>query len=357
MPIMTTMMLMVVKKRSQPYFKKQAFSAALSTTLYEIKSYTVHVTTKGSSTPLTATMKWSDARLSDNPADHVPEALRRKYVTYTAYSDAEHNNPVTTFKQIQDANNGMHIYLDYTVSANIPFETLPEDGNFENARWYTMRMDGVANPKYIAYNDGSNNVVVTNESGAAKGSNTASQVHQGENSAEAMVAFMGDPYELKILNRKACESASANRFIGCATSATEGTGLTTGQTGSSDISKWEIVYESTGEEGFLLRQFNTVETPKYIGLGSDANNKPVTYSTTSTRINVVELEKVKYTYHIVRNNDGDIAVKASDTHDIAKKLKSWTDIPNVIRSPFLKDATVAYYGTINDAKNQTNPHH
>lgn len=340
--------------RSQPYFKKQAFSAALSTTLYEIKSYTVHVTTKGSSTPLTATMKWSDARLSDNPADHVPEALRRKYVTYTAYSDAEHNNPVTTFKQIQDANNGMHIYLDYTVSANIPFETLPEGGNFEDARWYTMRMDGVANPKYIAYNDGSNNVVVTNGSGAAKGSNTASQVHQGENSAEAMVAFMGDPYELKILNRKACESASANRFIGCATSATEGTGLTTGQTGSSDISKWEIGYESTGEDGFLLRQFNTIETPKYIGLGSDANNKPVTYSTTSTRIKVVELEKVKYTYHIVRNDAGDIAVKASDTHDIAKKLRSWTDIPNVIRSPFLKDATVAYYGTINDAKNQTN---
>lgn len=341
--------------RSQPYFKKQAFSAALSTTLYEIKSYTVHVTTHGSSTEITATMKWSDARLSDNPADHVPEALRRKYVTYTAYSDAEHNNLVTTFKQIQDANNDMHIYLDYTVSANIPFEALPEDGNFENARWYTMRMDGVANPKYIAYNDGSNNVVVTNESGAAKGSNTASQVHQGENSAEAMVAFMGDPYELKILNRKACESASANRFIGCATSATDGTGLTTGQTGSSDISKWEIVYESTVDAGFLLRQFNTVATPKYIGLGSDANNKPVTYSTTSTRINVVELEKVKYTYHIVRNNDGDIAVKASDTHDIAKKLKSWTDIPNVIRSPFLKDATVAYYGTINDAKNQTNP--
>ncbi|MBO5631572.1 MAG: hypothetical protein J5965_21085, partial [Aeriscardovia sp.] len=215
----------------------------------------------------------------------------------------------------------------------------------------------MANPKYIAYEGTSNSLVVTNGSGAAKGSNTASQVHQGENSAEAMVAFMGDPYELRILNRKACESASANRFIGCATSATEGTGLTTGQTGSSDISKWEIVYESTGEDGFLLRQFNTVATPKYIGLGSDANNKPVTYSATSTRIKVVELEKVKYTYHIVRNNDGDIAVKASDTHDIAKKLRSWTDIPDIIRSPFLapsNTATVTYYGSLDDAKGKTN---
>lgn len=346
------------KKRSQPYFKLQSLNSAYPTNIFEIRTYTVHVKTHGATgetpTTLTATMKWSDARLSDDPAEHFPEALRRKYCSYTAYSDAACTIPANSFQAIQDANNGRNIYLKYTVSESMPFETLPAGGSYEDARWYTMRMDGVANPKYIAYNDGSNNVVVTNGSGAAKGSNTASQVHQGENSAEAMVAFMGDPYELKILNRKACESASANRFIGCATSATDGTGLTTGQTGSSDISKWEIVYESTVDAGFLLRQFNTVATPKYIGLGSDANNKPVTYSTTSTRIKVVELEKVKYTYHIVRNNDGDIAVKASDTHDIAKKLKTWTDIPNVIRSPFLKDATVTYYGTIADAKGQTN---
>lgn len=341
--------------RSQPYFKKQALSSALPIKLYEIKSYTVHVTTKGSGTELTAPMKWSDARHSDNPADHVPEALRRKYVSYTAYSDAAHTQPVTTFKAIQDAKNGMHIYLDYTVSESMPFETLPEGGNYENARWYTMRMDGVTNPKYIAYNDGSGNVVVTDASGAAKGSNTASQIHQGEDSPEAMVAFMGDPYELKILNRKACEDASGNKYIGCATGSTlETTGLTTDKTSSSDISTWEIVYESIGETGMLLRQFNTVSSPKYIGLGSAANDKPVIYSATESRIRVVELEQVTYTYHIVRNDAGDIAVKASSTHDIGKMLRSWTDIPSVIRSPFLKDATVTYYENISDAKAKTN---
>lgn len=344
--------------RSQPYFKKQALSKALITTLYEIKSYTVHVTTHGSGTEITTTMKWSDARLSDNPADHVPEALRRKYVTYTAYSDAAHNNPVTTFQAIQAANNEMNIYLDYTVSESIPFETLPEDGNYTNARWYTMRMDGVKNPKYIAYNDGSGNVVVTNGSGAAKGSNTASQIHQGENSAEAMVAFMGDPYELKILNRKACETAGDNTFIGRPAASELGTGLTTNN-GTSDITTWEIVYESTGVDGFLLRQFNTAATPKYIGLGSATNNKPVTYSDTESRIRAVELAQVKYTYHIVRNDAGDIAVKASSTHDVGKMLRSWTDIPDVIRSPFLNpdrypSASVTFYGTIGDAKNKTN---
>lgn len=342
--------------RSQPYFKKQALSSALPIKLYEIKSYTVHVTTKGSSTELTAPMKWSDARLSDNPADHVPEALRRKYVTYTAYSDAAHTQPVTTFQAIQDANNGMHIYLDYTVSESMPFETLSTTGNYLNARWYTMRMDGVTNPKYIAYEGTSNSLVVTDGSGNTKGSNTASQIHQGENSPEAMVAFMGDPYELKILNRKACEDASGNKYIGCATGSTlETTGLTTDKTGSSDISTWEIVYESIGETGMLLRQFNTVSSPKYIGLGSAANNKPVIYSATESRISVVELEQVTYTYHIVRNDAGDIAVKASSTHDIGKMLRSWTDIPSVIRSPFLKDATVTYYSSLANAKAKTSP--
>ena len=344
-----------VPRRSQPYFKLQSLGSAYATNFYEIKEYTVYVKTHGSGTTLSTTMKWSDARLNDNPADHVPEALKRKYCSYTAYSDAACTVPANTFKAIQDANNDMKIYLKYAVSESLPFDTLRSADSYQDARWYTMRMDGVTNPKYIAYKgDGSNNVVVTNGSGAAKGSNTPSQVHQGENSAEAMVAFMGDPYELKILNRKACEDASGKRFIGCDTGSETDTGLTTNKAGSSDISTWEIVYESGGVDGFLLRQFNTVADPKYIGLGDATNNKPVTYSATESRIKVVELEEVTYTYHIMRNDAGDIAVKASATHDIGKMLNSWMDIPDIIRSPFLSTATVTYYASLADAKAKTN---
>ena len=346
-----------VPRRSQPYFKLQSLGSAYATNFYEIKEYTVYVKTHGSGTTLSTTMKWSDARLNDNPADHVPEALKRKYCSYTAYSDAACTVPANTFKAIQDANNDMKIYLKYAVSESMPFETLPAGGSsdsYKNARWYTMRMDGVANPKYIAYNDGEGKVVVTDDYGNPKGSNTQSQIHQGENSAEAMVAFMGDPYELKILNRKACEDATGNRFIGCDTGSAADTGLTTNKAGSSDISTWEIVYESIGETGMLLRQFGTAATPKYIGLGDATNNKPVTYSATESRIKVVELEEVTYTYHIMRNDAGDIAVKASATHDIGKMLNSWMDIPDIIRSPFLSTATVTYYASLADAKAETN---
>ena len=343
------------KRRSQPYFKLQSLTSALSFKFNVVKTYTVYVTTHGATpSTLSTTMKWSDAELNEAIVDHIPDAIRRKYVNYTAYSDADLTQPVSTFQDIQNANNGNNIYLKYTVSENIPFKTLPSDGSYVNAQWYTMRMDGVSNPKFIAYQGSSDNLVVTDGDGNPKGSNTASQLHQGENSAEAMVAFMGDPYELKILNRKACETARANNFVGCATGSASDTGLSTNMTGTSDISTWEIVYESTGETGMLLRQFNTVNAPKYIGLGSADNNKPVTYSATQSRIRVVELEKVKYYYHIVRNDAGDIAVKASDSHDVGKMLRSWTDIPDAISSPFLKDATVTYYGSLADAKAKTN---
>ena len=346
-------------KRSQPYFKLQSLGSAYPTNFYEIKTYTVHIKTHGAAdgTPknLSTTMKWSDARLSDNPAEHFPEALKRKYCSYTAYSDPDCTVPANTFQAIQAANNGMNIYLKYTVSESMPFKTLAADGDYKDAQWYTMRMDGVANPKYVAYNDGSSNVVVTNGSGAAKGSNTPSQIHQGENSAEAMVAFMGDPYELKILNRAACEGTPAgNKFIGCPADSPVETNLTTNNA-TSDITTWEIVYESVGETGMLLRQFGTAATPKYIGLGDATNDKPVTYSATQSRIRVVELDKKKYAFHIMRDDES-IAVMATSSEEVGRALKGdYTDIPEIIRSPYLSSATVNFYATPEDAEADNDP--
>ena len=335
---------------NKPSFTKKTLSSAYTTNLYEIKTYTVHVKTHGATgaapTTLTATMKWSDAKLSDNPADHVPEALKRKYVTYKAYSDAGLTNEITKFSQVT----GKEYWLDYTVSESMPFEALSKTGNYQDARWYTMRMNGKAEAKNIAYKAESTNAFITSPT---KGSNT--NLHTGENSAWAMVAFMGDPYELKILNRKACENASANSFIG-STAATEGTVLTTNNDGTSGITTWEIAYD-TESGNFVLRAFGTAATtPMYIGWGTDAS-KSVTYSSASSPIRVVELAQVDYTYYIVRNDAGDIAVKASSKHDVGKMLKSWKDIPAVIRSPFLAPsytATVTYYASLADAKSKTN---
>ena len=332
------------KRRSQPYFKLQAFSSALPTQFYEIKTYTLHVKTHGSNTTLTKEIKWSDAKASEKIVDHVPDDLKRKYVTFTkAYTS---DNPasrteISTFADAEAAGCS-EIWLDYEIASSLPFEVLPEGGSYEDARWYTLRVNGKEEQKNIAYN--SSNDFITGSSSIG----SESDLHQGENSANAMVAFMGDPFELKIISRAASEAVGANRYIGCNTGASDNTSLNTNKTGVSDISTWEIVYESTDMGNFVLRQFNTVAAPKYIGWSS-SDNKPVTYSTTSTRIRVVGLDKKKYAFHIMRS-DHSIAVMATTSLDVGKALKNYNDIPKIIRSPYLKDATVYFYDTQAEAE-------
>ncbi len=344
--------------RSQPYFRRSALSSAHPTKFYKIRTYTLKLKTKGSRTVLTKEMNWSDAMVSERIVDHVPDALRRKYAKFTgAYAEkdvagvkqADTSKPISTFTDALA--NGSVIWLDYETDTDAaPFEFLPEGGSYADAHWYTMRVNGKAEQKNIAYNSGNDFITGSSSIGSE------SDLHQGENSADAMVAFMGDPYELKIISRATSEAATAaaevpatashNRYVGCATEAADGTTLNTNKTGSSDISTWEIMYESTDAGNFVLRQFNTVANPKYIGWSTTSNT--VIYSTDSTRIRVVDLDKVNYTYHIMRA-DHSIAIKATVSEYVGKPLRTWQDIPTIIRSPFLATATVNYYATTEHA--------
>ena len=340
---------------NNPFMSFKTFSNSPIIDIYKIRTYTVKIKLDVSGEILQKDLRWSDAMASEKIIDHIPEALKRKYCSYKAYSDEQLTAEITTFDDAKAANNGNVIWLDYTVLESLPFTTLPKNGCYEDAQWYTMRMNGKAEQKNIAYDNGSRYLITADGSGKAQGSNNTTELHKGENSAEAMVAFIGDPYELKIISRAASESAGANRFIGCATGATDNRPLNTDKEDTSgNIITWEMVYENTDMGNFLLRQFNTYDNPKYIGWYTDGANKPVVYSsatpTNNNRIRVVELEKVTYTYHIVRAN-GDIAVEASATHDLGKALSSWEDIPEVIRSPFLESAStpVTYYAKYGDA--------
>ena len=320
-------------------FAKQSAPAA-DEEMYEIYEYTFKVKTPFG-TVITATKKWTEAYKSYSLIDHVPDELLRKYVSFTkAYTS---DNPATrseisTFAESDAADNGRIIWLEYTTS--MPFETLPVGGCYNDARYYTIRANGASQAQNLGYYSSGSFYT-------GLGSNTV--LHQGENSAEAQFAFIGDPYELKIISRAASEAttasgtpaASHNRYVGCATAALDGTTLTA-QTGTNDISTWQIEPGNiTNPDYFVLRQFNT--EGKYIGWNSGAANKPMTYSSTSTTIRVVELEKKAFVYHIVRG-DGSIAVKAIEEQDIGTPLRK-KDVPDIIHSPFIDFpvATITFY--------------
>lgn len=80
------------------------------------------------------------------------------------------------------------------------------------------------------------------------------------------------------------------------------------------------------------------------GTTSSFTGNAVEYSTTSsTRVKVLELPKMTYTYHIV-DKSGRIAVKASASQTIFSTLTK-ASIPSIIVSPFILDETVTFYPT------------
>ena len=354
-----------VDSGNNPRFQWKTAATAESTPEqpYEIRTYTYKVKSPLTNTPLEATVEMSEYEGSATLLTHVPDKLKRKYATFTgAYKEEGLSTSMTTFADVETANNGRVIWLKY--ESSMPFESLPAGGSYEDARWYTIRMNGQAENQYVAFYDTSND----NQFSTGRGSN--SDLHQGENSAEAQVAFIGDPFELKIISRKTSEDATAaagvpataahNRYIGCATSAANGDALSS-QTGSivegvpQDISSWEIEADNVSGT-MVLRQFNTYDAPKYIGWNYGSTGNPMSYKIKASggeasRIKVVELEKKKYLYHIVRS-DGTVAVKASSMQDVGIRLDK-TRIPEIISSPFV--GTMTFYATKANADAGTSP--
>lgn len=306
--------------------------------MYEIYTYLFKVKTPFGNV-VEVEKDWSEAYGDQNLTAHIPDALKRKYVSFTgAYIDEGLSTPLTTFADA-DANatrdgDKRVIWLKYETTqawSNL-FETLSVDKDFTDARWYTMRM-----------NNQNQYVVHLNDAGTEfhTGGGSDSNLHQGENSLEAQVAFIGDPFELRIISHKASHDAGGDRYIGCTSSAVEGT--TFSAVTSSDICSWEIIDDETSSS-FKLRQYGTYADPWYFGWNYGVANTPIIYTKSSaSSIKVVEMEKKKYYYHI-KNTAGEIAVMASVSQDIGKPLK-YTNIPEIIRSPLIAPgyATLTFY--------------
>ena len=294
-----------------------------------IRTYTFNVKTAFGNT-VSATAEWSDAyKDAEITTSHVPESLRRKYCSYVGfYKDAELTEAITKYSDVSASGN---IYIKYEVSG-APFIAISPSADYTTATWYELT-DKDSSGKKIKWD--ATNTVYKN-SGEAN-----------EHNKESEFAFIGDPYELRIINRTLTETNSRNFYVG-SSSQSSGSNLTNfdSSTGSeTDGFKWEIPYDEL--VGFTLREFKS--TNAYWKWTVDGGNNNITYTqieapATPTRVKVIELPKYTYTYNVV-DLAGNIAIKAEVEQPIFTPISGFPSIPAIIRSPFLADESITYYST------------
>lgn len=309
--------------------------------MYDIRTYSFKVKTPFNNT-ISVDKEWSDASLSQSIMEHFPDELRRKYVTIEGlYRDQAFTDPVTTFADAKsrctpDGAGKYSIYVKYSVQESLPFTAIAaanKTSGYSTATWYELTDAGSvqADGKKIRW-DNTNSVFKNNgESGTYE--------------KESEFAFIGDPYELRIICRKQTTENSANYYVGCADpSSSENLGVN-----SSDESahyKWEIPYDDTSGS-FTLREMNSSNACWYWDASSAGNS--LTYSTTaSTRIKPMTIGKLNYTFKVV-DLAGNIAIQATAEASPFTPLTGagvgYSMIPASIRSPYIADETITFHST------------
>lgn len=290
-----------------------------------VKTYTYYVTTPFSNL-VSATAEWSDAYADDELDEaRVPVSLKRKYCSIVGfYKDAALTQKITKYSEATEGN----IYIKYEVSG-APFTAIDPLASYTTATWYELT-DKDSSGKKIRWD--ATNSVYKNNGGAST------------YEKESEFAFVGDPYELRVLYRKGTEDNLGKRYVGAAT-VSAGNTLGFSDT-DGDGYKWEIPDdETTGN--FVLRQYGSgTTTPMYWQWNTPEGNT-ITINTTSTRMKVLTLPTYTYTYNVV-DLAGNIAIKATASQTIFSNLNGYASIPASIRSPFLADETITFYDSYTD---------
>ena len=193
---------------------------------------------------------WVSKHTVDNDpieTKYLPAALRRKYCNFTGkfYKDAACTEEITKFSEAtKDPTEGYQVYIGYEVSASIPFKAITPAATYSastwaGATWYELTDEGSTEEygRKLKY-DGTN----FKNNGAA-----------GSYEKESEFAFIGDPYELRVVYRNATSGATPY-FVGAAgTPPTTGT-LLTASTSETAGYLWEMPVDAV-DGSFLLQKY------------------------------------------------------------------------------------------------------
>ncbi len=291
-----------------------------------------------------ATLDMSTIFGDDDPMTCIPEALKRKYVTFKgAYSDDNLTSAVSTFATAatnctttEDINGVTRkvIYLKY--ETNMPFETcLKPSPTYDDLKWYNFYTNKEV--QYIAWAEKKND-----SGGTIDHYNFHTKSSHSRYGRDSHFAFVGDPFEMKIVSRKASDDAGSLKYV---------TINDTGNYIEGDGTSWEMIYDdNTGNysDCFRLNKFNdTTVFGWHYGTGNYALYGGANQA---ARLTVIDVPTKSYVYHIMRNDAGDIAAKATVTQETGVKL-DFAHIPEIIRSPFvgMTGATLSFYASASNA--------
>ena len=242
-----------LKTDNNDFFINQQTTASVSSNytiegIYPIKPVTFKVKTPFYAIEATdahivsATTNISQYTIDNDDIDDkfIPNELRRKYCTFTPTYRNSDGDVITKYSQMKS--DGV-IFLEYNVSESLPFKAITPAASYDantwnSATWYELTDDGSTqeNGKKINY-DGSNYFLNNGASGTY------------EKTSE--YAFIGDPYELRVVLRSATSGASAT-YVGASTVST-GTDFTASTLASAGYN-WEIPADDTAGS-FLLRNY------------------------------------------------------------------------------------------------------
>ena len=258
----------------------------IATPFYKISATQDHI--------ISAPTEWVSQYTVNNDVietKYLPAALKRKYVTFTGkfYSDPACTQEITKFSQaIEDPTEGYQVYVGYSVDNAIPFKALSPSASYTTATWYELTDEGSTQEygRKIKY-DGSS---AYKNNGAAGVFERASEF-----------AFVGDPYELKVLYRESTEDASANRYVTLSTYDT-----------------WDIPIDAT-VGSFLLRKYKDANEGKWawdagqtsvaVTYGSDPAAQSVGNEAQTITLNITGLTGTKY-YKITTGGAGASQIKS-----------------------------------------------
>ncbi|MBR0036823.1 MAG: hypothetical protein IJP70_04205 [Bacteroidales bacterium] len=230
---------------------------SVDATFYEIRDVRFNVKTPFGHT-VSASVKMSDYKIlnDDISIGDIPTSLERKYCTFTKfYKDAALTQEITKYSQMT----GTDVYVGYEVQ-NTPFEAIASDASYTTATWYELT-DAGSTQEYGRK--------IKNNSGTYK-NNGASGVYD----KESEFAFIGDPYELKVLYREGSEDAVANTYVTLSTYNT-----------------WDIPADDE-EEGFLLRKYGDTG---YWNWNTGQPTGAVTYGTNLAQAAGKEAQTITFT--------------------------------------------------------------